>query len=163
MITLVEQRDGLNHPTYRYLNGKPCDGNCEHTHDGHKGQVKEVTVQGFAYKEPVKFLYCENAIETDKGNGYIESPMNCTLSKNPSNQIAIGDTQGSRHCIDNLNNVEVFQKTNPGMLDGPVLLVKSPITITHPEHGHVELPIGCYEITYQKNLDAEEREMRALD
>lgn len=90
-------------------------------------------------------------------------PQDVIHSKNPSNQIAIGDTQGSRHCIDEINYVEVYQKKNPGMLDGPILLVKSPIVITHPEHGHVSLPCGTYEITYQKNLDNEEREMRAMD
>ena len=93
----------------------------------------------------------------------VNDPNDSIKQKNPSNQIATGDTQGSRHCIDNLNNVDVYQKKNPGMLDGPVLLVKYPVIITHPEHGHVELPIGCYDITYQKNLDSEEREMRAID
>lgn len=90
-------------------------------------------------------------------------PKGVIASKNPSNQIAIGDTQGSRHCIDELNNVKVYHKNSPGMLEGPIILVKSPIVITHPEHGHVNLPCGTYEITYQKNLDNEEREMRALD
>lgn len=90
-------------------------------------------------------------------------PNDTVISKNPSNQIAIGDTQGSRHCIEGMNSVKIYQKKNPGMLDGPVILVKNPITITHPEHGHVNLPCGTYEISYQKNLDSEEREMRARD
>jgi len=90
-------------------------------------------------------------------------PQDVIKTKNPSNQIATGDTQGSRHCIDELNNVIVYHKKNPGMLNGPVILVNSPIIITHPEHGHVSLPCGTYEITYQKNLDSEEREMRARD
>lgn len=85
-------------------------------------------------------------------------PTDVEFSNN--RQLAEGDTQGSRHIID--GDCNIYRKKSPTMLEGPYLQVKEAI-ITHPEHGHVSLPIGCYSITYQKNLDAEEREMRAMD
>jgi hypothetical protein len=89
-------------------------------------------------------------------------PKGVVLTKSPSSQLAIGDTQGSRHCIDNIGNCTVYTN-NPGMLNGPIIQVNKPVTITHPEHGHVELGCGIYEVTYQRNLDSEEREIRARD
>lgn len=90
-------------------------------------------------------------------------PEECKVVQNPSNQIAIGDTQGSRHCIKNIRNVTVYNYKSPTMLQGPIIKVNTPTVITHPEHGHVKLPCGLYDITYQRNLDSEEREMRARD
>ena len=92
-----------------------------------------------------------------------EIPKDSILTKNPNSQLAIGDTQGSRHCISDLQKCGMYQKTNPGMLDGPIIQVNSPVVIEHPEHGHIKLGCGVYEITYQRNLDSEEREMRARD
>ncbi len=90
-------------------------------------------------------------------------PENTTISKNPNPQLAIGDTQGSRHCLSDIRKCKIYQKTNPGILDGPIIQVNSTLVIEHPEHGHIRLGCGIYEITYQRNLDSEEREIRARD
>lgn len=78
-------------------------------------------------------------------------------------QVADGNTQGSRHCLDAKTGVEMFSKARQTQLDGPMIRLRKERTITHPEHGHVILPPGCYEITYQRNLDSEEREQRVRD
>lgn len=78
-------------------------------------------------------------------------------------QLAPGTTQGSRHCLDSLKGVKMFTIAGAGELDGPVVLITEPRTITHPEHGDVRLPAGCYGVRYQRNLDAHERVQRVLD
>lgn len=69
-------------------------------------------------------------------------------------QIAPGTSQGSRHCIDgtSLRHIRMYEKQNPTPLDGPILECFKPVEITHPEHGHVTVPAGWYEITYQRQL-----------
>jgi hypothetical protein len=78
-------------------------------------------------------------------------------------QLVPGTTQGSRHCLDSLAGVTMYEIEKPGQLDGPVIDCKQERTITHPEHGNVVLPPGIYGIHYQRDLDAEERERRVLD
>lgn len=80
-----------------------------------------------------------------------------------SAQVAIGDTTGSRHCLDSLECVRMFRPPNAGQLDGPIIQIDRERTITHPEHGDVILPAGIYRIHYQRDLDAEEREQRVMD
>lgn len=82
-----------------------------------------------------------------------------------SMQLVQGTTTGSRHCLDSGDGVTFYRKSQPGMLDGPILLLQKERVITHPEHGHVILPGEgrVYAITYQRNLDAVEREQRVRD
>jgi len=81
----------------------------------------------------------------------------------PERQLAQGDTQGARHCLDAKTGVEMFRVSQPGMLDGPIIRTDRTRTIKHPEHGNVVLPAGVYQITYQRDLDAEDRERRVQD
>lgn len=78
-------------------------------------------------------------------------------------QLADGNTQGSRHCLDSSQGVQLYRLPEPGMLDGPVVELAESRTLTHPEHGDWLLPVGTYQISYQRNLDSEERERRAID
>jgi hypothetical protein len=92
-----------------------------------------------------------------------EIPSGMKRVKKPSRQIVPGTTQGSRHCVDSLVGVKMYEIEKPGQLDGPVIECKKERTITHPEHGNVVLPPGIYGIHYQRDLDSEERERRVLD
>lgn len=77
---------------------------------------------------------------------------------NPSVKLAPGNTQGIRHCLDSLDGVEMFTLGNPTPLDGPILKTSKPRSILHPEHGDaVNLPPGCYAITYQRAFAEELR------
>jgi len=82
-------------------------------------------------------------------------------------QLADGETQGSRHCLASSAGVTMYTRKNPTNLEGPVFVLATENVVEHPEHGHVILPANvggtCYGITYQRNLDAMEREQRVLD
>ena len=78
-------------------------------------------------------------------------------------QLAPGTTQGSRHLLDSLDGVTSYRLREPGLLDGPVLLLTEERTVTHPEHGYAILPAGTYRVTYQRDLDEEERVRRVQD
>jgi len=90
-------------------------------------------------------------------------PGKCKAVKNPSNQLAPGNTQGSRHCIKSLRDVKVFAVANPTVYDGPVIESTHEVTIEHPEHGDWVLPPGCYSISYQRTEDSEGRQRRVQD
>lgn len=101
-----------------------------------------------------------------------------------SRQLAIGNTQGSRHVLitGEVYDVPAMQfetalqeavsKYKPGKrvrisaaLVGPVFTTAGGVAeVDHPEHGnhvfHGDMVIAC---VYQRNLDAEEREQRARD
>lgn len=80
-------------------------------------------------------------------------------------QLAPGSTKGSRHIME--GEVEVYAGrampanwVTPKWLSGlgvrpedvalgPVVVVKSRATLTHPEHAHHSLPAGVYQVTYQ--------------
>ena len=77
-------------------------------------------------------------------------------------QLAPGDTQGSRHVIetDNPKSVTVFNLDSPNPLQGPIIHSSERFTISHPEHGHFDLPPGSYFIAYQRAHADELRRIR---
>lgn len=77
-------------------------------------------------------------------------PIGAALADNPSAQLAPGETQGSRHCLDSLESVSIYTRMDATPLDGPLIEVLREFTVTHPEHGHVTLPPGCYAVTFQR-------------
>jgi hypothetical protein len=95
-----------------------------------------------------------------KPNGY-------ELAQNPIKQLVPGTTQGSKHCVDNLENVEIYlpKNWNEESLEGPWLMTKQETTILHPVHGPVTIPAGMgVNCTYQREWDREQqRERRARD
>lgn len=73
-----------------------------------------------------------------------------------ANQLAPGTSRGSRHCLSH-DRVVMYQIKDHGPLDGPILRVAEPVTITHPEHGDWILGKGIYQITYQRAFAEELR------
>ena len=70
-----------------------------------------------------------------------------------SRQLALGNTQGSRHVAESPSKVFEGVKL-PGYCDartfmGPLVKALKRFTVSHPEHAHVSLPAGCYQITHQ--------------
>lgn len=90
-------------------------------------------------------------------------PKDAIREKNHVSQLAPGTTQGSRHCLSSLRNVTVYRLKNPTPYDGVILEVAKPVTITHPEHGDIRLPAGCYGISFQRTEDSEGRIRRVQD
>jgi len=74
-----------------------------------------------------------------------------------SRQLAQGFSQGSRHVAEAPSKV-YEGTTHPKSANGPNPflgpLVKSNVefTITHPQHAHVTLGAGCYQITHQMDV-----------
>ncbi len=76
-----------------------------------------------------------------------------------SRQVAVGSTVGARHVADGA--VEVFagaspapkfkadRRYDPAVLTGPVVEASETWTLTHPEHAHVRMPAGTYQVHYQ--------------
>lgn len=73
----------------------------------------------------------------------------------PDGQLAEGQTRGSRHVVrqDHMAHVEFF-KSDSHSLNGPVMVAKAPTEITHPDHGHVTVPPGVYQIRFQREQTA---------
>ena len=74
--------------------------------------------------------------------------------ESPALQLAPGDTQGSRHCLESLDGITVWRRGDPGdgedPLDGPILEAPRGLRVNHPEHGDVSLPPGIYSVVYQR-------------
>jgi len=83
-------------------------------------------------------------------------PQDVWRDTNASGQLAPGTTQGSRHCVDP-HRVWLWHLRIPTALQGPIIEAQDTCTITHPEHGHITLPPGIYQITYQRAYAAELR------
>ncbi len=75
-------------------------------------------------------------------------------------QLAPGSTQGSRHVLDSDSGVTMFDAPNATALDGPIFQATERRTVTHPEHGDVSFPPGCYAVTYQRAFADELRAQR---
>lgn len=68
----------------------------------------------------------------------------------PQKKLVDGNTQGSQHCLESLQGVTVYDRVDKVATDGPILVLEEPRWVTHPEHGHWQLPPGVYSITYQR-------------
>ena len=80
-------------------------------------------------------------------------------------QLVPGNTEGSRHCLDSLDGVELYRHENWNQnydgLMGPLFRLSKERTITHPKHGDITIPADrCVLTTYQPDYDAETRKTR---
>jgi hypothetical protein len=90
-----------------------------------------------------------------QGDVYIHcvSPKHPHGEKTKTHQLAIGDSMGSRHVAG--APAEVFEGTElpkyclPWTFMGPCIVAPDRFTVTHPEHAHVSLPAGTYQVTHQ--------------
>lgn len=92
-------------------------------------------------------------------------------------QVAEGDTQGSRHILDGGSIYDVPAKSVAKAVKsacpksdvgeqycGPVFVTDESTALRHPEHGDHEYEAGmCVAVVFQRNLDAELREVRSRD
>lgn len=76
-------------------------------------------------------------------------------------QLALGTTMGSRHVAE--SPAKVFEgAAAPTWCDqrtflGPLIVAEKRFTVTHPEHAHVCLPAGTYQVTHQMDARTMER------
>ncbi len=89
-------------------------------------------------------------------------PVECD-QETTNRQLAPGEGRGSRHIV--AGNAQLFtRKTQRDVLEGPVMVVKEGerVVVEHPEHAHISLPAGTYQVYYQMDARQAER-TRALD
>lgn len=76
-------------------------------------------------------------------------------------QLAIGQTQGSRHIAE--PPAKVYDGLRlPDWCDartflGPCIVAVERFVVTHPEHAQVSLPAGTYQVTHQMDARSMER------
>ena len=75
-------------------------------------------------------------------------------------QLAIGQTQGSRHIISPKPvNLTIYSPPKgASALQGPFVSAPSAWTLTHPEHGNYCFEAGAYKVTYQRDYAKERAE-----
>lgn len=74
-------------------------------------------------------------------------------------QLVQGATQGSRHVAE--APAQVFEGKQapewaPRALVGPVIVTRKRLRVTHPEHAHLDLPAGTYQVTFQRDARTNE-------
>ena len=90
--------------------------------------------------------------EIRQGDVYLY-PIAAPGDMNPSQalgtrQLAPGTTAGSRHVIE--GDACLYARPAGSRLVGPWLEVRTRAVLTHPEHAHISLPPGWYEVAYQR-------------
>lgn len=92
-------------------------------------------------------------------------PKDYVLRTNGDIQLAVGNTTGSKHVLNDTSTADVYDPPGWGPtydgLKGPILVAKSPTKIDHPTHGAVTIPAGfTVECTFQRVYDHELRQER---
>ena len=72
-------------------------------------------------------------------------------------QLAPGNSQGSRHCVDLNAGVKCWKKKDGRVTEGPIVEAEGRFTLTHPEHAHFDLPGGIYQVTFQLDYATQQR------
>jgi len=114
--------------------------------------------------EPV--VYADRAIGDEHPQGDVKFtrlaalPAGAKRIDKPSAQLAPGTTQGSRHVLNDMNGIELYQAPDAGPLDGPIIVSECPFTVDHPEHAVVTFPAGIEAVTYQRAFAEELRRVQ---
>lgn len=114
------------------------------------------TMQAFAQGD-VYIVFLGETMEAAKGPGKLDAITVTEFQQ----QLAPGDTQGSRHELAHADGVVMYRRNSAQECDGPILHLTKPNDITHPEHGNlVNIPPGVYGIVYQQTGDQLRRRVR---
>lgn len=66
--------------------------------------------------------------------------------------LAYGEATGHKHVV---NRGRLF-KQNPADGGRTFLQLEKPATLSHEEHGPIELPVGAFEVVYQREYSPQE-------
>lgn len=76
--------------------------------------------------------------------------------KTEQRQLAPGTTQGSRHIVAASCGATIYEPAaGASALLGPVIDSPGRLLVEHPEHGHLDLPRGVYQATFQRDYAKE--------
>lgn len=79
-----------------------------------------------------------------------EIPKGC--KPRSDRQLALGKTVGSRHVCEAGPKLYDLPAGSANALLGPVIEAPERFTVTHPEHAHISLPSGTYQVGYQLDM-----------
>lgn len=77
-------------------------------------------------------------------------PKGCT--QRADRQLALGQSVGSRHVAEAGPVLYDLPEKARHPLLGPVIEAPERFTVTHPEHAHLSLPSGTYQVGYQLDM-----------
>lgn len=76
-------------------------------------------------------------------------------------KLAMGDLMNARHIAEApaecFAGVKAPDYCTAGTFLGPVIVSDKPFTVAHPEHAHIALGAGCYQVTHQMDARTLER------
>lgn len=84
-------------------------------------------------------------------------------TRTDNRQLAQGESLGSRHMAEEPAEIYVGEVAPPwydlavAPLLGPCIVSSKRFMISHPEHAHVDLPAGVYQITHQMDARTQTR------
>lgn len=99
-----------------------------------------------------------------QGDIYVERIKAATKGWKPSKnrQLAPGTSQGSRHVVAGDVALTVSGEARPvaragnvARLLGPQIVAKGRFKVEHPEHAHLSLPAGTYQVSYQMDWSSQ--------
>jgi hypothetical protein len=67
-------------------------------------------------------------------------------------QLVQAGSTSRGHVIE--GDAALYERYRAGPFDGPLLELRSRAVLTHPEHAHISLPAGWYEVRYQIDYSA---------
>jgi len=93
-----------------------------------------------------------------------EDYVKCEHPGDADRQLVVGNTQGSRHCLDSLAGVVLYQPPEWGDMEslrGPAFTITKERKVLHPVHGDVTVAKGLtVRCDYQRVWDAEQKKTR---
>lgn len=118
----------------------------------HETIVREAKAKAVPEVRRIEKIGMEKVVR--QGDIYIHRvPASHARGKATGRQLALGNTQGSRHVAEAPSKVFVGTTLpigcQPRTFLGPLVESDERFTVTHPEHAHVSLPAGTYQVTHQ--------------
>lgn len=90
-----------------------------------------------------------------QGDLYVIRIKDCpTKGEISDRQLAPGSTQGSRHVAE--GDVTIYRVESRDVAIGPIVFASAQWRLAHPEHAHMVLPAGTYQIRYQVDEHAQQ-------
>jgi len=77
-------------------------------------------------------------------------PPGALLVEEPSKQIVVGNSKGSRHCLNSLENVRIYRLPNPNALQSIIIEFLGETILEHPEHKNQLWKKGVVIVSHQR-------------
>ena len=99
----------------------------------------------------------------EKYTNYNGEPANSKFHARKNRVIVEGEQTGHLHALDTGILFEQRGKYNRDHMEKLFLHADEPATLTHDEHTAIKLPVGDYEITFQREYDENNTFRQVID